>query len=671
MRFIFVLFFITCSIINAGDKKIILGSYGTKKLAIKSLINLEPRISLSTKKTILSNNTQLKIRKSGKMYIMVVEPVKDYALAKKIKSTLPRPFNEKAFISNYSKIDPSEEDAFVLNSFKPKSTIKNQEIKTNEIKSKKIKQTKEEEKIQISTTDENISINENISSTKENLHVEQTKQIPQEQIIATTNKDNDVLISQNEPKTLQGDTQKEKNTSKNPHVNLKNKTKETSFGFTVFAEFVTKQYRNIKHQIQYILEEYVFAIYTFLILSSILAYIISIRRVLILEKTIEKLQKEKEEKIILVQNLTLDINRSKMYYNDLLDSLKRPLKAIIENFNKPNIPTEELNAAKATRTLNQILTSHEEINGNLNTESNKIDLNNLVNDLAVAINSSYKNLNIVVDFYLASLTQIIGDADKIARIFQILLNFACKNTQNGRILLALNEANQGIDGYISISIVLKSNKDGFDQMAIAKLTQAFSSNIEAIRTSMDQETKELIIAKRLLETLNGSIGFIGRANKENSIIFDMELKVINQKALRDTFSSRKLALKSNILLLKKDDNFIEEINDILEPIGIKARVFKNWEEMSKNLQNIFLFADVLILPNSHLGFIDVDELIQKAKDKNFAILIVADESEVETNIIQKKLESEKYENCEIHTEVRKIKKPYTKEEFLEILKSIS
>lgn len=661
--FIFILLFIVVNFANGSQKKIIIGSFDTKPQAVKALLKLDTTITTRLKDTLKSGSIHLKARKSGKLFIVVVEPIENNSKAKEIKSQLPKPYNKVGFISNYSAPTNSQNEEVQLDLAKKEDKpSQNIPALSSIYDNNKSKEKIEEEK----APKEEVVVPQKEENQKEVVEEEKIEKV-EEDI-----KDIEPISSIDEVEKINKKNKPDKIKKEENASSESMHTQESSFGFTNIAEYIRSGSISLFNGFINIVLNSIIYIAILLLLLSAFIYISALKKTVVLENEIKSLKKDKEEKAVLAQNLTLDINRLKTYYNDLIESFRKPIEILRENFNKPHINAEDVSAARASKTLEQLLVAHEELGGEITIEKTEFDLNVLVRNVTKKKRNSCKDsVKIVTDFDLPALSKIVGDSSKVARIFSILTGFSCRHTNVGRILVALNEASQDVDGNITIVVIVKSNKNGFSKEAIDKINQSFAiSNATHDSTNVDKDIEELIIAKRLIESMNGNIAFKGKEGFENFFIFNMELKVINRQTMQDNFLSRKFILKSSVLLLSKDDDSTEYLANDLETLNIVPKICKNWEDMENRLKDVFLFIDIVIIQNSSLDSIDAKKLIQKARDKNFALLIISEDSERENNIIQKTIKEDKNSANEAPIILKTLKKPYGKEEFFKLLNTI-
>jgi hypothetical protein len=152
--FIFLFFIFSLTSLDAYSKKIIMISFSSKtkaQLMMKSLKKKNPSLFKLSKKYKFS----IKMRRSGKYYILVAEPFKDKKILKKALKSIRKDF-KSAYVNNYTEVKKTATK--VVENKKPilKKTLesieKNSVVKTTKVlKEKKEQVVVEKSKKQLET----------------------------------------------------------------------------------------------------------------------------------------------------------------------------------------------------------------------------------------------------------------------------------------------------------------------------------------------------------------------------------------------------------------------------------------------------------------------------------------------------------------------------------------
>ncbi len=585
MRFVFILF-IFFSFSDAGQKKIILGSFESQEKAEEFVPKLNLTMAQELKQSLKQSKSNFVIRKQRDMYVVSLEPIQSVTEAKDIKLKLPSPLNQTAFINVF--LDLQENVIQTL----PVSLIQVSNIDALDKVELDDEKTKKQKKVQL----------------KEGFYFT-------------------ILIEKSMNFLL-------------PYV-------------VAFKSFVLR---------------FSFIVGFLCLVGAFILYRLSDKKAINLKKkieTIEKLSKEQEDQIQALKAQTYNI---KTYYDRLIDSFRNPIKSINKNITKFEDSIEDIRLVNTAKNLSNLLSSHEELRGNIIIEQNEFNLNALVKKQI--LQEQHKNSKLVYDFDLKILDKVMGDDNKVARILSILIKFSNKYaSRNSRLLVALSEANQDIEGNIDISIIIKTNKNGFSEDGFKKIRQAFAPEDKLKNLKLEDDVKDLIIAKRLIASMRGELLFKGKLKSENMFLFNIELKLISRQALLESFVSRKYTLKSNVILFQKDKKWARDILDELDMLNVPVRVFDDADIMMQKLEDVFFFVDILIIKNCDLDFLSLEELVKKASDKNFALLVVIEEGEKENYKLEEvaKVFSKKHQEKIL---IKKLQKPYKKESFFKSISSI-
>lgn len=644
------------------QRKIILSSYAKSSIAVQDFANLQHKFSKKLLKTLQKEKATIKTRKSGKLFIIVIEPIKNKKSALYIKSLLPKPFNKSGYINAYTPPKkPKKSEKIDLNKAEKKS--EKISIDTNNTKTAKATQ---EITIAPKTPELNeTNITKEIIKTEINSTKNESKEIKQE------NKDTAKLASpKNETKELVTKEPIEHTTIEPKNTKIQSDYEEkNSISIGSFFENAKSSFVDIIKTLSQLFTQYIFVISLIILILAFIIYYRTIKIKILHKRQINLLEKEKEEKAMLAQSLRIEVNHLKSRYFGFAKSLVEPIEALQNKFQKSTSDPAEKETAKIVNTLAQILASYQDLGEHIVMDESEFNLNSLVSHVVKHEKiRCEEGIGIVKDFDLPMLKKVVGDKQKAYRIFSLLIKFACLNTHIGRVLVSLNQASQDVDGKVMIHVIIKSGKNGFSKNATKSITDAFSNRVLYDDINMPKDIYDLKVVKRLVEAMNGSIEFVGGESQESGFLFNLQFKVINRYALQESLLSRQHGLKMSIFLLEDDET--DGIKNDLKSIGIEPKIYPSWSELVQNFKDVYIFADVIILQNSYLCKIDANVLINMAKRKNFAILVVVDEGEMEDKIIYTLRDGEKELTKEDKTTIRILQKPYSESELLSLLTNI-
>lgn len=641
MRYFITLFICFLTFMNASEKKIIIGSYDSLKSATKQLQKLQTNIASNLINALNEQNASLHARSSGKMFIIAIEPLKDFNTAKKISTLLPPTIQKNILINNYTNYKKNENHTNLANK---KVALKETKISIQEKKvATKMPQISdiEEKKVPINmpTLDNiNYSAKKPLPKNEKSEHKIDEK-LHEKEINIQFYEENKTSIEQTQP--LQ---------STNGIVNFIQSIKN---GIISVLSILYNSFIN-----------FIFYISIFILAIAIIIYLTTQKNIIDLKQKIKTLENATEIKTQQAQNLKLDNNHLKLYYNNLTQSFKTHIDSLKEYFN--NLPPKQVdeNIFKTLNAIHLLLNSHEELDGDISLEKKEFNLNVLIKNTVLNEKTKFSdNINIIVDFNLPMLKKVVGDKQKIARVLSILLEFTCINTKNGRVLVALNQVSQNVDGDIMISVMIKGNKNGFNTKAIEQINQA----LLLVKPSKDvpKQIEELSIAKRLVESMNGKISLQTKVKHESKIIFDFSLKVINTRAIQENFFSRRIGIKLDVLFLGDETSKTQEIKNELNSLNVNNNLSHSYDDLRIKLYDIYTFIDLIIIQNSDIQNVNLHELVTRANYKNAAVLVIMEENEIENDSLKALIAQQKAKQTDLRLKI--LKRPYSKEELLQLI----
>ncbi len=708
MRYFLIFILSVVFLFAGGERKIILSSYKKEDAALRYLNSqLSPRFSKKFISALEDANCEIKVRQSGNLFIIVAEPIKNYKIANTIKSLLPQPFNKTAFINAYTK---------------PKQSVTIKIDSDNELKSASVttnsKQEPEKKSINIEAKKSQEDAKENIDNEVKKEIEEDTKEKVKEKTLeevkvqvdkniepkikqeATIKKDLkseiNITIMQNEIKEAEGLVQISinPNLSKNiaegktgqaqPVVTIEetdNNKNETWYKNDNFLEKyeeykITKLIEDAKRglsefgtKLNKTLMDNLLDISIAMFIFSLILFAIAVNITRKYKKRLGKISSDLRTKSKYAESLQIEVNHLKTRHINFINSLSGSVEYLQNKFIRET--TKDIDTQKAVNSLTQILASHKELGEVVGLDESEFNLNLLVSHVIKAeLLRCEEDVKIINDFDLFMLRKVVGDRQKVAKIFKLILEFTRLNTHYGRILVFLNQTIQDVDGKALISVVIRSGINGFSEAAIKNISRAFD-NIGIVDVSrLPKQAYSLKVAKRLLEIMGGSIEFIGQRGQECNFVFSFKLKIINKYALQESLFAKQHGISLDIVIFGNNKKIIEHTENDLRLISIEPKTYTSWSKLTEQIKDIYVCIDLVIVCNRAINNMDFDFLLKKAKQKNFAILVIVEEDEAENQNLISYVANEKSLPKSKSTIIKVVKKPYNKKDFIKILKSI-
>ena len=215
-------------------------------------------------------------------------------------------------------------------------------------------------------------------------------------------------------------------------------------------------------------------------------------------------------------------NHSKSeFLSNMSHELRTPMNAILgfsQLLEQENLSPEQKECVDEIRKggdhlltlINEILDLARIESGKLTLSLEQIELADLVKQSLSLIGVTAKNSNISIECDTSLFEQIVVKADRV-RLLQILLNLLSNaikyNVPNGKVVLTVLEAEHGL-----IKIQVQDSGLGIPQNKQSEVFTPF--NRLGIDTSVNEGTGiGLSISKKLMELMNGNIGFTSEESK--------------------------------------------------------------------------------------------------------------------------------------------------------------
>lgn len=270
-----------------------------------------------------------------------------------------------------------------------------------------------------------------------------------------------------------------------------------------------------------------------------------------------------------------------------------------------------------------------------------------------------QGLNFVLKVDLPNEILCHGDPIRIRQILNNLVSNALKFTSKGSITIEIecserktlpqDESEEGLFSFRIIDSGLGIHAD--DQIQIFEPYRQFSNGIIQGGSGLG-----LSICKKIVESMDGQIGFKSKINQGSSFWFMLPMKISKGLQLAsspsaETHSPLKSRHFSGTVLLLEDNSLSSAVtSSFLEKAGLDVRSASNLQE-SQYLLDSLEFD--LILMDLHLGSLLPTTLIREVREKTSAPIITISGSE---------MSREKYLEYEIDDAIQK---PYSKDALLQ------
>ncbi len=210
--------------------------------------------------------------------------------------------------------------------------------------------------------------------------------------------------------------------------------------------------------------------------------------------------------------------------------------------------------------------------GKLTLESIPFDLRNLCEDVTemLSIKCYAKSISIYLDYRNTVPTNIIGDSTRIRQIIVNLLNNAIKFTNDGYVLLRVEniDVDDASNSKTYLKISVQDTGIGIDEEAKSLIFGKFIQADSSITRKFGGTGLGLAICKELAEKMNGGVGFESTKNIGSTFWFTIQLKLgvpVDEFAVE-----RKLLLGLKALVVDHNDLNRKLLTEILATFGVTS-----------------------------------------------------------------------------------------------------
>jgi len=355
------------------------------------------------------------------------------------------------------------------------------------------------------------------------------------------------------------------------------------------------------------------------IIFYVIAFVIS--GWLLIRWRVSIVTKQKIELENLIHNRTKELDNSRKFAEEatvvksqfiatMSHEIRTPLNAIMglthlaiaESTN----PKQEDYLQKIDRSANTLLNLINDILDFSKAEAGKIQLEKLVFDIEVVINSVIilnsqfaidKNLEFIVSVNPRVPRLLVGDSLRIGQVITNIVSNAIKFTAEGDVLVQIDISEKISSDELLLKVTVSDTGIGIEEHQIPYLFDEFNQADSSITRKFGGTGLGLSISKMLIEMMDGNIRVESELGKGTTFYFDFKVGVKSW----DTIATHKIPDE-----LKEFNILVCESN------------YKALETMVGAIQSFSLNVD---------GVSSSDEAIMKLKEKSYELLLINEQAD--------------------------------------------
>jgi signal transduction histidine kinase/response regulator RpfG family c-di-GMP phosphodiesterase len=498
-------------------------------------------------------------RKSGRYFIVTVEPFEDRAVLKTVLKYV-RKLHRDAFVN---KIKPGDIKKKVKKSKKPPLKIKEVMAETEALKDKSVEKVKE-------STPKSEKIVKEIK--KEPKPVEKPKPKPTQKIFSDDN---------STPKVSHKVDKTDTKGPKKPDTDTQKTEKSPAALFYILAGTIL-----------------------FLLVAMSLLYLARRENRLLVKRL-----KDSSDKLDACKS---NMMQKEVFLAKISHELRTPMNAIIglshivlqtdlSHLQRENVSKIKYSGELLLDIINDILDISKMEAGELKIEKVELNINDVLDHVSnmVALNAKSKGLELIFDVDKSVPSHFIGDPLRLGQVLINLLSNSIKFTKKGEINLEIYTVSKD-DDKILLEFKITDTGIGMTSKQISKLFKSFSQADDSTSRVYGGTGLGLSISKQLVEMMGGGIRVESQYGHGSSFIFNIELVVEDPQNKRHYRLPSKSFMSKRALIVDTNTKSIAALSKMLEYFHYDVQTMPIMQEAEK------------LLWESHFDVIFIDE--QKFSD---------------------------------------------------------
>jgi signal transduction histidine kinase len=316
----------------------------------------------------------------------------------------------------------------------------------------------------------------------------------------------------------------------------------------------------------------------------------------VLERTIELARTNRDLHLAKEAAEAANIAKS-VFLGNMSHEFRTPLNGVIgmsEQLLAASLDPEQRNCANMIRisgeslliVANNILDFSKIEAGKLSLEITDFDLREVIDQVMdlLKAQAQSKGLNLTAVVKPEVPTRLRGDPGRLRQIMSNLLGNAVKFTSQGEVVLTVSPVTETM-GNVVLRFEVRDTGVGIETEAQARLFEAFHQADESNTRRYGGSGLGLVISKRLVELMNGKIGFESVPGKSSTFRFEVEFekKAGQGESVSHSKQDLEIPKRKEIKILLAEDNRINQMVflSLLQKLGYGASVAINGVEVLK------------------------------------------------------------------------------------------
>lgn len=252
-------------------------------------------------------------------------------------------------------------------------------------------------------------------------------------------------------------------------------------------------------------------------------------------------------------------------------------------------------------------------------DKHAFSLNELLGELIdlTVFDANHKNIEIIIIGQQNLPDLLYGDSLRIAQVLLNLLSNAIKFTQNGQILIMLEQ--QKVQGKtLSIKFTLQDTGIGISGEQLDLLFQPFSQADSSTTRQFGGTGLGLTICQRLVSLMGGQLHVASELGKGSCFYFELPLETQSSITdLSNTFLSNQDSQRKRLLIIESNHIARQTIVDIAEYLALSVTAEKTLQGALTNVTNTVSTHEYdFILIDNKFGEDDIFNFTQAIKESN-------------------------------------------------------